>query len=63
MTSNTPDDSFVEKVKRFKQTQDEYIKYLLKIDAFETMAEMGRDLGISDSHIRYVKSTIKENET
>ena len=39
----------------FKTNKGAYIRFLLKIEAFETMVEMAEDMGVTDVYIRQVK--------
>ena len=39
----------------FKTDKGAYIRFLLRVGAFETMAEMAEDMGVTDGYIRQVK--------
>lgn len=45
----------VKELNSFKTDKGAYIRFLLKIEAFETMAEMAEDMGVTDGYIRQVK--------
>ena len=45
----------ISELNEFKDNLSAYIRYLLRVGAFKTMADMARDLGVSDSYIRVIK--------
>ena len=47
----------------FKSDTSGYISYLLRVDAFKTMADMARDLGVEQGRIRQIKNRGKNENT
>ena len=45
----------ISELNAFKDDTAGYIRYLLRIDAYKVMADMSRDLGVSDSYVRVIK--------
>ena len=51
----------ISELNAFKDDTAGYIRYLLRIDAYKVMADMSRDLGVSDSYVRVIKHKGDEN--
>ena len=45
----------ISELNEFKDNLSAYIRYLLRVGAFKTMADMARDLGVPDGNIRQLK--------
>ena len=42
-------------INNFKTDKGAYIRFLLRMEAFDSMAEMARDMGVTNGYIRQVK--------
>ena len=51
----------ISELNEFRDDTAGYIRYLLRIDAYKVMADMSRDLGVSDSYVRVIKHKGDEN--
>ena len=45
----------IEELKTHINDQGAHIRYLLRVGAFKSMAEMAKDLGVTDGYIRQIK--------
>jgi len=46
----------ISELNEFKDNLAAYIRYLLRVGAFKTMADMARDLGTTPEYVRLVKN-------
>ena len=45
----------IDELKYFQRNLPAYVRYLLRIKAYKSQADMGRDLGVKDGTIRQIK--------
>ena len=45
----------VDELKKLQKSIPAYVKYLLRLDVYDTMSEMARDLGVSDGYVRKIR--------
>ena len=48
----------VDELKNLQKSIPAYIEYLLRLDVYDTMSEMARDLGVTDGYVRKVKHRV-----